>query len=89
MPFRVGRDSGAPLIDIPLPAPLPAPARPPGDVPEGRAASPVLPVPAAECAADARPAAAEPADQAATATAAAVQIQRCWLAGPCPASTSV
>ena len=33
-PFRVGRDSGAPLIDIPLPAPLPVPGRPPGDVPE-------------------------------------------------------
>ena len=31
VPFRVGRDSGAPLIDIPLPAPLPTPARPPGD----------------------------------------------------------
>jgi general secretion pathway protein D len=35
-PFRVGRDSGAPLIDIPLPAPIPAPAtRPPGtDAPD-------------------------------------------------------
>jgi general secretion pathway protein D len=32
LPFRVGRDSGAPLIDIPLP--MPAPTRPPGDVPE-------------------------------------------------------
>jgi general secretion pathway protein D len=36
LPFRVGRDSGAPLIDIPLPAPVPAPAtRPPGiDAPD-------------------------------------------------------
>jgi len=47
-PFRVGRDSGAPLIDIPLPAPLPNPARPPGlDLPEGGfpPRSPVLPSP--------------------------------------------
>ena len=49
-PFRVGRDSGAPLIDIPLPAPLPAP-KPPGDIPETLApapaapTSPLLPVP--------------------------------------------
>lgn len=36
LPFRVGRDSTAPLIDIPMPTPLPP--RPPGDVPEiGRA----------------------------------------------------
>ncbi len=32
--FRVGRDSGAPLIDIPLPAPILVPPRPPGDTPE-------------------------------------------------------
>ncbi len=52
-PFRVGRDSGAPLIDIPLPAPIPATPRPPGDVPEptvlpGQTApprSPLLPIP--------------------------------------------
>jgi general secretion pathway protein D len=50
-PFRMGRDSGAPLIDIPLPTPLPAPPKPPGDVPEpgvlpGTApASPLLPIP--------------------------------------------
>ena len=53
--FKVGRDSGAPLIDIPLPMPLPTPTRPPGDVPEGGIrvppqqttppASPLLPVP--------------------------------------------
>ena len=67
VPFRVGRDSGAPLIDIPLPAPFPVPARPPGDCRAIAAAA----LPAAECAADARPAAAEPADQAATASAAA------------------
>lgn len=53
-PFRVGRDSTAPLVDIPLPAPLP---RPPGDAgvtPEGifppvqqtqPSRSPLLPVP--------------------------------------------
>ncbi len=29
VPFRVGRDSGAPLVDIPLPAPVPA--RPPAE----------------------------------------------------------
>lgn len=52
LPFRVGRDSGAPLIDIPLPAPIPAQPRPPGDVPEGTfpgltapPASPLLPIP--------------------------------------------
>jgi general secretion pathway protein D len=55
-PFRVGRDSGAPLIDIPLPAPVPAAPKPPppGDVPEGRSvappdrpasAAPLVPVP--------------------------------------------
>jgi general secretion pathway protein D len=53
-PFRVGRDSTAPLVDIPLPAPLPP--RPPGDagaIPEGifppvqtqPSRSPLLPVP--------------------------------------------
>jgi general secretion pathway protein D len=54
-PFRVGRDSTAPLVDIPLPAPLPP--RPPGDVapiPEGifppvqqtqPSRSPLLPLP--------------------------------------------
>ena len=52
LPFRVGRDSGAPLIDIPLPTPLPAPARPPGDVPEGGAAAVAgAAVPAADAAA--------------------------------------
>ena len=56
VPFRVGRDSGAPLIDIPLPAPIPpAPKPPPGDIPEGTTvvppgqptspATPILPVP--------------------------------------------
>ena len=40
--IRVGRDSGAPLIDIPLPTPLP-PTRPPGDVPEGIFAPPATP----------------------------------------------
>jgi general secretion pathway protein D len=53
VPFRVGRDSGAPLIDIPLPAPLPTPTRPPGDVPEAVVpapgttppSTPLLPVP--------------------------------------------
>jgi general secretion pathway protein D len=46
-PFRVGRDSGAPLIDIPLPSPVPIPPRPPGDVPEGTVQpprSPTLPI---------------------------------------------
>jgi general secretion pathway protein D len=53
--FRVGRDSGAPLIDIPMPMPLPAPARPPGDVPDDSfqfsppdtppSATPLLPIP--------------------------------------------
>ena len=56
VPFRVGRDSGAPLIDIPLPAPIPAaPKPPPVDVPDGTTivppgqtsppTSPLLPVP--------------------------------------------
>ncbi len=46
-PFRVGRDSGAPLIDIPLPPPIPAPAtRPPGTEPDAGAA-PVPPPPRA------------------------------------------
>lgn len=51
-PFRVGRDSGAPLIDIPLPTPLPTPGRPPGEIPDGplvpqpnQPTSPLLPVP--------------------------------------------
>lgn len=51
LPFRVGRDSTAPLIDIPMPTPLPP--RPPGDVPEGifppvqtqPPRTPLLPVP--------------------------------------------
>jgi general secretion pathway protein D len=51
LPFRIGRDSSAPLIDIPLPAPLPP--RPPGEVPEGifppvqtqPPRSPLLPIP--------------------------------------------
>jgi general secretion pathway protein D len=48
-PFRVGRDSAAPLIDIPMPNPLATPpARPPGnqdfDAPPSPAA-PLLPVP--------------------------------------------
>ena len=34
LPFRVGRDSGAPLIDIPLPSPLSIP-RPPGSFGDG------------------------------------------------------
>jgi general secretion pathway protein D len=42
--FRVGRDSGAPLIEIPLPGPIPAPARPPGDVPESGTIVPPAPV---------------------------------------------
>jgi general secretion pathway protein D len=45
--FRVGRDSGAPLIDIPLPAPIPAPARPPGDGAGQFVPSPVNPAPTA------------------------------------------
>jgi general secretion pathway protein D len=53
-PFRVGRDSGLPLIDLPLPPPLPPPQKPPGDVPEAGAilppantapTSPLLPIP--------------------------------------------
>ena len=48
-PFRVGRDSGAPLVDLPLanPLPPPPPAKPPGadvDIP-GAPATPVLPQP--------------------------------------------
>ena len=43
-PFRVGRDSGAPLIDIPLPSPVPIPPRPPGEVPEGVAQPPRSPL---------------------------------------------
>ena len=52
LPFRVGRDGSAPLIDIPLPAPLPKP--PAGDIPEGifppvqqtqPSRSPLLPLP--------------------------------------------
>ena len=69
LPFRVGRDSGAPLIDIPLPAPMPVPARPPGDLPEsGR--SPLLPFPQPNPPHDAWPAAAQPADQTSTAATA-------------------
>ena len=46
-PFRVGRDSGAPLIDIPLPAPIPAAPKPPppADIPEPTA-PPGQPAPA-------------------------------------------
>jgi len=51
-PFRVGRDSSLPLIDVPLPAPLPQPVKPPGEIPEGifppvqqPPRSPLLPVP--------------------------------------------
>ncbi|HUE85654.1 MAG TPA: secretin N-terminal domain-containing protein [Vicinamibacterales bacterium] len=40
-PFRVGRDSGAPLIDVPLPPPIP---RPPGE-PEETPSSPIFPIP--------------------------------------------
>jgi general secretion pathway protein D len=47
-PFRVGRDSGAPLIDVPLPAP----ARPPGDPDDAPptpqpapTARPIIPIP--------------------------------------------
>jgi general secretion pathway protein D len=36
-PFRVGRDSGAPLIDVPLPAPIP---RPPGEAEDIKEAPP-------------------------------------------------
>jgi general secretion pathway protein D len=48
-PFRVGRDSGAPLIDLPLANPLPPP-RPPGPTDVDPAAptpptSPLLPAP--------------------------------------------
>jgi general secretion pathway protein D len=50
LPFRVGRDSGAPLIDIPLPTPLPIPQKPPGDVPPivppgTQPTTPALPIP--------------------------------------------
>jgi general secretion pathway protein D len=50
-PFRVGRDSGAPLIDIPLPAPVPIPPRPPAEVPvaappgQTTPTSPLIPAP--------------------------------------------
>jgi general secretion pathway protein D len=49
-PFRVGRDSGVPLIDIPLPTPIP-PAKPPADAPDFGVPgatpprSPILPIP--------------------------------------------
>jgi general secretion pathway protein D len=47
-PFRVGRDSSAPLVDLPLATPLPPP-RPPGDPDAapapGAPASPLLPIP--------------------------------------------
>jgi general secretion pathway protein D len=57
LPFRMGRDSGAPLIDIPLPTPMPgvpAPPRPPAESPDGttivppgqtKPSTPLLPVP--------------------------------------------
>jgi general secretion pathway protein D len=41
-PFRVGRDTGSPTIDLPLPAPV-NPPRPPGDVPEGVTPQPTTP----------------------------------------------
>ena len=48
-PFRVGRDSGAPLVDLPLgtPLPPPAPVKPPGDpdADPNAPASPLLPSP--------------------------------------------
>jgi general secretion pathway protein D len=49
-PFRVGRDSGAPIVDLPLanPLPPPPPAQPPGGDPDqipGAPASPLLPSP--------------------------------------------
>jgi general secretion pathway protein D len=53
--FKVGRDSGAPLIDIPLPVPLPPRQPPPGEQPDGTTIvpptqtapprSPLLPIP--------------------------------------------
>jgi general secretion pathway protein D len=43
-PFRVGRDSGAPIIDVPLPAPVP---KPPGDPADAPATTPPPPPPAA------------------------------------------
>ncbi len=53
-PFRVGRDTGAPLIDVPMPTPLP-PRQPGVDMPDGTTIvpgdpsgpprSPLLPVP--------------------------------------------
>jgi general secretion pathway protein D len=48
-PFRVGRDSGAPLIDLPLanPLPPPPPAKPPGtELDPAAPPTPVLPSPA-------------------------------------------
>ena len=48
-PFRVGRDSGAPLIDVPLPAPAPRPPGDPDDVPvtapPPAPARPIVPIP--------------------------------------------
>jgi general secretion pathway protein D len=49
-PFRVGRDSGAPLVDLPFANPLPPPpAKPPGnqeiDAAPAAPASPLLPTP--------------------------------------------
>jgi general secretion pathway protein D len=43
-PFRVGRDSGAPMVDLPLPNPLPVPPKP-GAEPDADQPSPFLPSP--------------------------------------------
>jgi general secretion pathway protein D len=43
-PFRVGRDSGAPMVDLPLPNPLPLPPKPGAD-PDADQPSPFLPSP--------------------------------------------
>ncbi len=43
-PFRVGRDAGSPVIELPLPAPI-NPPRPPGDLPEGVTPQPAQPTP--------------------------------------------
>jgi general secretion pathway protein D len=48
-PFRVGRDSGAPLVDVPLPAPAPRPPGDPDDAPltppPPAPARPIIPIP--------------------------------------------